>query len=118
MQEYHDGLLLFEECNSRIWEPAAKDTLALTTYFKKNKNAKTCLALLGLGMAVSLISAPLTANLASEIAANSIDNPNAALDALSESYLKHMVLIDIISDTVFNIALMAGIWFRIKTLKH
>ena len=37
MQEYHDGLLLFEECNSRIWEPAAKDTLALTTYFKKNK---------------------------------------------------------------------------------
>ena len=87
-------------------------------YFKKNKNAKTCLALLGLGMAVSLISAPLTANLASEIAANSIDNPNAALDVLSKSYLKHMVLIDIISDTVFNIALMAGIWFRIKTLKH
>lgn len=37
VQEYHDGLLLFEECNSRIWEPAAKDTLALTTYFKKNK---------------------------------------------------------------------------------
>lgn len=37
VQEYHDGLLLFEECNSRIWEPAAKDTLALTAYFKKNK---------------------------------------------------------------------------------
>ena len=37
VQEYHDGLLLFEECNSRIWEPAAKDTLALTIYFKKNK---------------------------------------------------------------------------------
>lgn len=37
VQEYHDGLLLFEECNSRIWEPAAKDTLALANYFKKNK---------------------------------------------------------------------------------
>ena len=37
VQEYHDGLLLFEECNTRIWEPAARDTLALTTYFKKNK---------------------------------------------------------------------------------
>ena len=37
VQEYHDGLLLFEECNRRIWEPAAKDTLALQTYFKKNK---------------------------------------------------------------------------------
>ena len=37
VQEYHDGLLLFEECNSRIWEPAAKDTLALTQYFKQHK---------------------------------------------------------------------------------
>lgn len=37
VQEYHDGLLLFEECNSKIWEPAAKDTLALINYFKNNK---------------------------------------------------------------------------------
>jgi len=37
VQEYHDGLLLFEECNSKIWEPAAKDTTALANYFKKHK---------------------------------------------------------------------------------
>ena len=37
VQEYHDGLLLFEECNSKIWEPAAKDTVALANYFKQNK---------------------------------------------------------------------------------
>ena len=37
VQEYHDGLLLFEECNSKIWEPAAKDTVALAAYFKQNK---------------------------------------------------------------------------------
>ena len=37
VQEYHDGLLLYEECNRKIWEPAAKDTLALANYFKKNK---------------------------------------------------------------------------------
>lgn len=37
VQEYHDGLLLFEECNSRIWEPAAKDTVALASYFKQHK---------------------------------------------------------------------------------
>lgn len=37
VQEYHDGLLLFEECNSKVWEPAAKDTLALENYFKQNK---------------------------------------------------------------------------------
>ena len=37
VQEYHDGLLLFEECNTKVWEPAAKDTLALERYFKQNK---------------------------------------------------------------------------------
>lgn len=37
VQEYHDGLLLFEECNTRIWEPAAKDTVALAAYFKQHK---------------------------------------------------------------------------------
>lgn len=37
VQEYHDGLLLFEECNTKVWTPAAKDTLALQGYFKKHK---------------------------------------------------------------------------------
>ncbi|MBP5771450.1 MAG: peptidylprolyl isomerase [Bacteroidaceae bacterium] len=37
IQEYHDGLLLYEICNRTIWEPAAKDTTALVKYFKKNK---------------------------------------------------------------------------------
>lgn len=37
VQEYHDGLLLFEECSRKIWDPAAKDTVALVNYFKKNK---------------------------------------------------------------------------------
>jgi hypothetical protein len=30
----------------------------------------------------------------------------------------NLVLIDTISDAIVNIALMIGIWFRIKTLKH
>ena len=38
-QEYHDGLLLFEICQRQVWEPAAKDTTALESYFKKNKKA-------------------------------------------------------------------------------
>ena len=37
VQEYHDGLLLFEECSRKVWEPAAKDTTALVKFFKKNK---------------------------------------------------------------------------------
>lgn len=37
VQEYHDGLLLFEECTRKVWEPAAKDSTGLASYFKKNK---------------------------------------------------------------------------------
>lgn len=37
IQEYHDGLLLFEVCSRDVWEPAAKDTTGLVSYFKANK---------------------------------------------------------------------------------
>ena len=37
VKEYHDGLLLFEECNRNVWEPASKDTTSIIRYFKKNK---------------------------------------------------------------------------------
>ena len=87
-------------------------------YFKNNKIAKTCLALFALSMALSLIMTPFSANIASEIIENSVNNPNAALEVLGDKYFKNMVVIDIVSDTVFNIAIMTGIWFRIKTLKH
>ncbi len=37
IKEYHDGLLLFEISNQKIWDKAAKDEAALESYFKKNK---------------------------------------------------------------------------------
>lgn len=37
VKEYHDGLLLFEECTRKVWEPASKDTLGIEKFFKKNK---------------------------------------------------------------------------------
>ena len=37
VQEYHDGLLLYEISKTQIWDPASADTTALETYFKKNK---------------------------------------------------------------------------------
>lgn len=37
VKEYHDGLLLFEHCNREVWEPAAKDTTGIISYFKANK---------------------------------------------------------------------------------
>lgn len=37
IQEYHDGLLLYEVCQRQVWEPAARDTAALEAYFKANQ---------------------------------------------------------------------------------
>lgn len=37
IEEYHDGLLLYEVSNRTVWQPAAADKAGLTSYFKKNK---------------------------------------------------------------------------------
>lgn len=37
IQEYHDGLLLYEISNQTVWDKAAKDELGLANYYKKNK---------------------------------------------------------------------------------
>lgn len=41
MNEYHDGILLFEVSNKEVWEKAIKDTEGLKNYFKKNKKNYT-----------------------------------------------------------------------------
>lgn len=38
LQEYKDGILLFELMNKKIWDKSSKDTLGLQTYFDKNKS--------------------------------------------------------------------------------
>jgi peptidyl-prolyl cis-trans isomerase SurA len=37
MQEYHDGILLFEVSNREVWDKASKDTEGLAKYFNENK---------------------------------------------------------------------------------
>lgn len=37
LNEYRDGMLLFEISNRRVWEAAGKDTLGLTNYFEANR---------------------------------------------------------------------------------
>lgn len=37
IQEYHDGLLLFEISNREVWDKAAKDTEGQMKFFKKNR---------------------------------------------------------------------------------
>lgn len=37
MQEYHDGILLFDVSNNEVWEKASKDTEGLEKYFNDHK---------------------------------------------------------------------------------
>ncbi len=37
LNEYHDGILLFEVMNQEVWNKAMKDTVGLTKFFNKNK---------------------------------------------------------------------------------
>lgn len=38
MQEYHDGILLFELTNNEVWSKAVADTVGLKTFHEANKN--------------------------------------------------------------------------------
>lgn len=87
-------------------------------FFKSGKTVKTFLALFAISTAISIAATPLMTNWAMNIFNNMNDDPMAVLELFRNGFFKHLVLIDIISDTVTNLALMAGIWFRIKTLKH
>ena len=87
-------------------------------FFKSGKTVKTFLALFAISTAISIAATPLMTNGAMNIANDMNDDPMAVLELFRNGFFKHLVLIDIISDTVSNLALMAGIWFRIKTLKH
>lgn len=38
LNEYHDGMMLFEISNRRVWKAAAKDSLGLEQYFAQNRS--------------------------------------------------------------------------------
>lgn len=87
-------------------------------FFKSGKTVKTFLAIFAFSTALSIIATPIMTEWTMNIMNNMNDDPMAVLELFRKGFFKHLVLIDLISDTVCNLALMAGIWFRIKTLKH
>ena len=87
-------------------------------YFKSGKTVKTILAIFAVSMATSIIMTPFMENWAAEIVSNANADPDTIFQMFGNGIFKNLVLIDTISDTVVNLALMAGIWLRIKTLKH
>jgi hypothetical protein len=40
------------------------------------------------------------------------------LSVFDNGFFRNLVLIDTVSDLLINGGMLAGIWFRIKTLKH
>lgn len=86
-------------------------------YFKKGKTVKTFLALAVMGTAASAIMVPAMTEWAMRLA-ESNDAESIVYNMFNSGFFRHFALIDTISDTLVNLALMAGIWFRIKTLKH
>lgn len=86
-------------------------------YFKKGKTVKTILMLAVIGTAASSIMAPAMKEWAMRLA-ESNDAEMIVYNMFNSGLFRHFVLIDTISDTMVNLAILTGIWFRIKTLKH
>ena len=87
-------------------------------FFKNSKTVKTILVLFAISTAFSIAITPIMEAWASEIFEGMNEDPMFILKLFNNGLFKNLVLIDTISDTIFNLAMMAGIWFRIKTLKH
>jgi hypothetical protein len=50
--------------------------------------------------------------------AESNDAEMIVYNMFNNGLFRNFALIDTISDTLVNLAILTGIWFRIKTLKH
>ena len=89
--------------------------------FKKAKTAKTFLAIIVFSIAMGFIATPIIRSMFPDLMNQvSFDmTSDADLNAFFDKwFFRNAALIDTINDTIVNLALMAGIFFRIRTLKH
>lgn len=87
-------------------------------FFRNGKTVKTFIALFAISTVTGMICSPIMTNWVMEMFNNLNEDPDAILQMFNNKLFKNLVLIDTVTDTVTNLALMVGIWFRIKTLKH
>ncbi len=89
-------------------------------FFKSGKTVKTFLSIAAVSTLVSVISAPIMVDWTRTMMELNVDGNNILYaDALFGSwFFRNIALVDTISDTVCNVALLTAIYFRIKTLKH
>ena len=87
-------------------------------FFKNGKTVKTILVLFALSTVFSISITPIMENWATEVMTGLNDGTAVIRKLFDNGLFRNLALIDTISDTVLNLAIMTGIWFRIKTLKH
>lgn len=87
-------------------------------FFKNGKVVKTFLAIAAFGTIVSFIATPLMAGHYIKLLENDMTDPVAVMQFYSTGVFKHLELIDTLTDTITNVAMLTAIWFRLKTLKH
>ena len=85
--------------------------------FKKGKTVKTFLAMAVFSTALSIIVTPIVLAMLNPYIAD-IQAGGDVNDILNSGLVRNLSWIDTLSDTALNVALLVGIWFRIKTLKH
>lgn len=88
-------------------------------FFKSAKTSKTILAVLIIGILISTAATPIMGHMFNSFTADlEMETPENINALFSTGLFRHAALIDTISDTVVNLALLTGIFFRVKTLKH
>lgn len=86
--------------------------------FRKSKTVMTFLAMAVISIGISIISTPIMMGYVDGFLSENMTDIENANALLNSGLIKNLALIDMISDTILNLALIAGIWFRVKTLKH
>lgn len=87
-------------------------------FFKSAKTVKTFLAIAAVSSAVSMIVSPLFLGYYWDLLNEAISEEEAAAQMFNSGWFQNLAWIDVLSDSIMNIAVLTGIWFRIKTLKH
>ncbi|MGM9785538.1 MAG: hypothetical protein ACI3ZS_01690 [Candidatus Cryptobacteroides sp.] len=85
--------------------------------FKRNKSAKTILAIVAVSMAVGMISGPLMLHYIAEQAGSLAQMDDPAI-LFGTSFFRNANIWYTVSDCTLMVGMLIAIFFRIKTLKH
>ena len=89
-------------------------------FFRTGKTVKTIIAYIVLVSVLGVVATSFMSDWMVEAmnGLDTMDSEEVIAEISSLSVVRHAALWDTVTDTLLNIALLTGIWFRIKTLKH